>query len=188
MPSMLAEILNSMLASQRSRPLSIAVVAAAMILPTFLVMFESDPALLPAIGLNAVVLLSLAISLPIVLLCFGFWYTLLKTAWIIQRRIDGNPATTPRDVVQAISVEDPFEWPCLLAGGWTANLALYLLAAVGHFRSLRLGASFLLLGAILLALWVVCFIGCGLLLRAVDRRLARNPVPPAAGGVSGSTR
>ena len=177
MPLGLLDILNSMLASQRNRPLSIAVVVAAIILPSFLVILQSDPGLVPTLGLNAVVLLSVAISLPIVMLCCGLWYTLLKAAWIVQNRIAGHPATMPRDVLEAVSEEDPFEWPCVLTGGWTANLVLYGLAVVAHFRPLRVGASLLLLGGILLALWVACFVGCGLLFRAVDRRLAKNLVP-----------
>ena len=43
-------------------------------------------------------------------------------------------------------------------GSWTANLVLYGIAFLAYFHPLRIGATFLLTAAILLAVWFVLFL------------------------------
>ena len=155
--SLVPEALTDLVATQRNRPLSVAVTAFALFLPASLTIFLSDPVLFTTLGLNGVILLAIAVSLPIVMLCFGIWYTpltaLLKTQHLVQGR-----ETQDQDVAQAVNKEDPLEWPCLLTGSWTATLVLYGIAALSYAHPLRVGATYLLTSAILLGLWLVLFI------------------------------
>lgn len=152
---MLGNALTELFVAQRSRPLSVAVAAMALFVPGYLIIFLSKPSLFETVGLNGVLILSVAISLPILLLCFGLWYSPLSSVLKAQQLLQGQPQET--DLETIVRNDDPLEWPCLLAGGWTANLLLFGTAAYAYFRPLRIGATFLLLAAILLGIWFLAF-------------------------------
>ncbi len=155
--SLVPEALTDLVATQRNRPLSVAVTAFALFLPASLTIFLSDPVLFTTLGLNGVILLAIAVSLPIVMLCFGIWYTPLTTLLKAQQLVQGRE-TQDQDVAQAVNKEDPLEWPCLLTGSWTATLVLYGIAAFAYAHPLRVGATYLLTAAILSGLWILLFI------------------------------
>ena len=166
---MALEMLSDLIATQRSRPLSVAVTVFALFVPASLTIFLSDPALFSSLGLNGVILLSLGISVPIVMLCYGLWYTPLSALWKAQRLFQGQ-AEPEDDLAKTLNAEDPLEWPCLLAGGWTANLVLYAIAAIAYTHPLRIGATFLLTAAILVVLWLVLGIASTVFYSAAERR------------------
>jgi hypothetical protein len=154
---MLDTLLSHALTSQRSRPLSVAVVILALFVPASLVVFVARPNLYGAVGLNGVIVLSVAISLPIVLLCYGIWYTPLSAVWRLQKMVAGQ-ALLPPDMATALSDEDPLQWPCVLSGGWTANLVLFVIAAIAYYKPIRIGATFLFTAAILAGMWTLLFL------------------------------
>ena len=154
---MITDSFADLISTQRSRPLSIAVTVLALFVPGSLTLFLSNPDLYTRLGLNGVILFSIAISLPIVMLCFGIWYTPLSAILKAQRLVGGGPAPET-DLARILSADDPLEWPCLLAGAWTANLILYLIAALAWSHPLRVGATFLLTAVILLGVWFLLFL------------------------------
>ncbi len=109
-----------------------------------------------ALGTNGVLLLSVCLSLPIIMLCFGIWWTPL-TAIRDLHRIQRLGPPQAADFDTAVTAEDPLEWPCLLTGSWSANLLLFVVAAIAYFRPLRIGATFLLLAILLFVVWVIVY-------------------------------
>jgi hypothetical protein len=154
---MLDDLIADLVTPQRSRPLSLSVAVLALFVPASLVIFLAKPSLYGQLGVNGVILLSLAISLPIVLLCFGICYTPLNALWRLQKMVAGQPLV-PADMEAALKGEDPLEWPCLLTGAWGANLILFSIAMVAYFKPLRIGATLLLTAVVLLSVWVFLFI------------------------------
>jgi len=164
-------MLADLIATQRNRPLSVAVTAFALFLPASLTIFLSNPMLFVMLGLNGVILLSMAISLPIIMLCFGIWYTPLSAVLRLQRLVQ-DKEIRDQDVAEAVSREDPLEWPCLLTGSWTATLVLYGIAARAYTHPLRIGATFLLTAAILFGAWLLAFIASAAFTMWVRRKWA----------------
>jgi len=154
---MIAEIVMDFISPQRNRPLSVAVAVAALFAPSSLIIFLSKPELYAVMGLNGVLLLSVTISLPILLLCYSIWYTPLAVLLKTHRLVQGEPADET-DFEQALAGEDLLEWPCVLAAGWSSNLLLFGIAAFSYFHPLRIGATYLLLAAILLAVWLLALL------------------------------
>jgi hypothetical protein len=139
--------LVELLAGQRSRPLSVAVAALSLFVPGSLLLFLTKLELYATMGVNGVILLSLAISLPILLLRYSVWFAFLKGAVDVQRHASGEIAPERDDILECLKADDPYEWPCFLMSGWSANGVVSLLAAVAYFKPLRLGATLLLTGA-----------------------------------------
>lgn len=170
---MVPEVLADLISTQRNRPLGLAVTVLALFGPASLTIFLSRPSIYAQVGLNGVVLLSISISFPIVMLCFAIWYTPLSALLQVERLTQGKP-TEPDDLEAALKSDDPLEWPCLLAAGWTANLILFSIAALAYWRPLRIGATFLLTAAILLGLWLMLLITSFTLYSLAERRLKTN--------------
>lgn len=179
---MIPDALTQLISTQRSRPLSVAVAALALFVPTSLTIFLSRPELYTQLGLNGVILLSVAMSLPIVLLSFGIWWTPLTAILRAQRLVQGGPPQED-DLAKTLSAEDPLEWPCLLTGGWTATLVLFLIAAIAYAHPLRLGATFLLTAAMLFGIWLVLAVASSVYYERVERAWKQDAghVPPVAG-------
>ncbi len=72
---MLDKAISEFLVMQRSRPLGVAVVVLSLFAPAFLVIFLSKAHFLRTYGLHAVFLMSVAISFPIVTLCYTLNFT-----------------------------------------------------------------------------------------------------------------
>lgn len=152
---MIAEGALALLTGQRNRPLSVAVAAFSLFIPTSLTIFLSKPELYARLGLNGVILLSVGMSLPITLLCFGIWYTPLSAIVRIQHLQAGKKDET--DIEKALSAPDMMEWPALLTGGWMANAVLYVLVALAYRHPLRLGATYLVTAGFLFGVWLLMF-------------------------------
>lgn len=150
---MIAEGAVALLTAQRNRPLSVAVAAFSLFIPTSLTIFLSKPELYARAGLEGVILLSVGMSLPITLLCFEIWYTPLSSMVRIQRLLAGRKDET--DIEKALSTPDAMEWPALLTGGWTSNTVLYILVALAYRHPLRLGATYLLTAGVLFGVWLL---------------------------------
>jgi hypothetical protein len=177
-----ADVLTELISTQRSRPLSIAVTVSALFVPASLTLFLSKPELYTTLGLNAVLLLSLGISLPIVMLCFWIWYTPLSALLKAQRLVLGTKGEEG-DLAQTLGVEDPLEWPCLLSGGWTANAILFVIAALAYRHPLRIGATFLLTAVILFGVWLLFALLTGAFSSMVQRKWKeRSAAQQAEGG------
>ena len=163
--------ISHFVAAQRNRPLSIAVAVSAVFVPSSLIIFLSKPALYTQLGINGVILLSTAISLPILLLCYGLWYTPLKTILQLEQRMKGE--TDEPDLLDALKSDDLLEWPCLFAAGWTTHLILYGVAGFAYFRPIRIGATLLLTAAIIAGVWILVFIGAAVLTTLYERSIDR---------------
>lgn len=62
-----------------------------------------------ALGVDGVLLLSACVSLPIIMLCFGLWWTPLNTLReLIRIQREGPPRFT--DLETAVTADDPLEW------------------------------------------------------------------------------
>ena len=154
---MIDAALGTFLSAQRSRPFSVAVAVFALFVPSSLTIFLSKPMLFAMLGINGVLLLSVGISLPIIMLCFGIWWTPLTAIRNLQRIQREGSARAP-DFETELTAEDPLEWPCLLTGSWTANFILFVVAAIAYYRPLRIGATFLLIAILLGLLWLIVFV------------------------------
>jgi hypothetical protein len=134
--------------------MSVAIAVFALFVPSSLTIFLAKPQLFAAVGFNGVILLSVCISLPILMLLFAIWWTPLTTVRQLQRiQREGPPRT--EDLESQLNAEDPLEWPCLFQAAWTAHLILFLVAAVAYYRPIRIGATFILLGLLLVIVWVL---------------------------------
>jgi hypothetical protein len=150
------EALTGLLSTQRNKPLSIVMAVIALFGPSSLTIFLARPELFASLGLNGVLLLSATISAPIILLCYSIWWTPLSALLKIVRALQGHPPET--DMLRAMTAEDPLEWPCLLAGAWSANLVLFVIATVAYSQPIRIGATFLFTAGILFGLWFIVLI------------------------------
>ena len=154
---MIPNALTEFVLQQRSQPLSVAVCVAALFLPTTLTIFLSTPSLFQSVGLNGVLVLSFAASLPILMLCFGLWYTPMSVLLSLERLIRGIKDSDD-DLATKLNRDDPLEWPCLLSAGWTANALLFVISALAYRHPLRVGATYLLTASILAGLWLIVFV------------------------------
>ncbi len=121
------------------------------------------------VGVNGVILLSLCISLPIVLLCFAIYWTPARMLHVASK-LEGQ-SVKDFEIEKALTTEDPVEWPALLAGGWTANLILYVVAVISYFRPIRIGVTFIMVGIILLGLWTLIWLMSTVVAVRAKRRL-----------------
>jgi hypothetical protein len=168
------DFLKELMGIHPSRPLSIAVVVVALFVPASLTIFLSRPQFFTTLGLNGVILLSIGISLPIVLLCFGIFRTPLSAVLKAQRLTKGKSNDFGLD--EALNTEDRLEWPSLFAGGWTANFFLYLVVVIAYVRPLRIGSTFLLVAAVLFVVWIFVWIASVLFYRRVEREVEKTRV------------
>ena len=181
---MFEDLFVSLLTGERSQPLSVALVVSALFVPTSLTLYLSQPAFLSSVG--AVLLLSVALSLPIVLLSYALWYTAFALILHLERTQKAEPRSE-QDFRSALTAGDPLEWPCLLMSGWTANPILYLIAALAYAKPLRIGATFLLTSAVLGGLWLVLLALSLLAVRQAERQ-ARAQRASASGALSAEER
>jgi hypothetical protein len=133
--------------------MSLAIVASAVTLPGTLLIYLTHPGLIGTLGMHGLVVLSLAVSAPILILCSSVWYALMSGGAKLGRLVEAPepPAPTLEQVAQS---EDRWEWMSLLAGGWFANLVLYVLVVVAYYRPIRLGATLLLTAGLLTVTWL----------------------------------
>jgi hypothetical protein len=163
------EALATLISTQRNKPLSIVVAALALFAPASLTIFLARPDLFSSVGVNGVLLLSVCISLPIILICYGIWWTPLSALLKIVRALQGHVPET--DMLRIVTSEDPLEWPCLLAGAWSANVIMFVIAAVAYFRPIKIGATFLLTAGILWGIWFLVLIASIIVDAWVRRKL-----------------
>jgi hypothetical protein len=166
------DALSALIATQRNKPLSILVAVLALFAPASLTIFLANPGLFATIGVPAVILLSIAISLPIVMLCYGIWWTPLSAIFRILRALQGQAPET--DMLRIVTAEDPLEWPCLLGGAWSANVILFVIALIAYFEPIRIGATFILTAAILFGIWFLILIASVVLDAWIRRRLRES--------------
>ena len=162
--------LSELVSTQRSRPLSIAVSVCALFIPGALIFYLARPGLFHQVGLQGVILLSVAVSLPVVMLCFSIWYALLSNI-VKALRILAGQAEDHATTFAAMFQDDPIEWPALFAGAWSANVVIFVVAVVAYFKPIRIGATFLLVAAMLVATWVLTTLACGIALWWLERRV-----------------
>lgn len=134
--------------------MSVAIAVFALFAPGSLTIFLAKPQLFATVGFNGVLLLSVCISLPIVMLCYGILWTPL-TALRQLERIQREGPPRPEDFETQLNTEDPLEWPCLFSAAWTAHAILFVVAAIAYYRPLRIGATFVLIATLLLIVWVI---------------------------------
>lgn len=149
---MIKEALQLM-SSQANRPFSFGSALISLVAPSALVIFLDRPQLYSAFGVNGVVLLSIAISFPILAL----WYAIVRIpATDVQKwfRV-ATEYKAPTDLDVILKMEDPWELHCLAMAGWLTNVTLFSVAGFAYYRPLRIGATFLSLAAVLFALWIV---------------------------------
>ena len=160
-----------MIGMQRERPLSLAAVVSALALPGLLLLHLTHPAIIVTYPTIITLLVAASISVPILLLCFAYWYSMVQALALAQRVVSGTDARKPREPIErALAKADPLEWPCFLAGGYQANLLLYILVAVAYLRPIRLGASLLFAALILIGLWMLELVVLGIAIAWVKRR------------------
>jgi hypothetical protein len=166
------DAISALIATQRNKPLSILVAVLALFAPASLTIFLANPRLFATLGVAGVILLSVAISLPIVMLCYAIWWTPLTAILKILRALQGQGPET--DLLRIVTAEDPLEWPCLLGGAWSANVILFVIALISYFHPIRIGATFILTAAILLAFWFLALIATVALDAWIRRRLRES--------------
>jgi hypothetical protein len=84
------DALIELILTHQNRPISIAMVASALFVPSSLTIFLSRPEFYSVLGLNGVILFSLALSLPIVVLCYGICYTPMSAIVKVQKLAAGS--------------------------------------------------------------------------------------------------
>jgi hypothetical protein len=173
---MIDAALGAFFSAQSSRPFSLAVAVFALFVPSSLTIFLSNPMLFATLGINGVLLLSVGISLPIIMLCFSIWWTPLTAIRNLERIQREGTARAP-DLETELAAEDPLEWPCLLTGSWTANFILFVVAAIAYYRPLRIGATYLLLAALLGSLWLIVSVLSVSVSVSISRKLAAANSP-----------
>lgn len=162
-----------LLEHQRNRPLSIAVAIGVLFLPMSLIIFIARPALFHQLSVSLLLVLAASASLPIVMLCYGIWHSLLHAAFRadrIRRQIPG-----PSDLTLILAEDEHLEWPCLLAGSWTAAIVLFLIACIAYLRPIRIGMTLIVTGGILFALMVVLSGYANWLVTEVKNQVASDP-------------
>ena len=143
----------------RLRPLGGLVVAAALLLPTLLTLFVMRPALFEWLALPAILLVAVAASLPVVLLCGGIARTLLRGAARVREARDGRPADA--------------EAALLLLTGILANLVLFGVTTLAYVRPIRVGATYIWLALFLALFWVGAALAMGVAVAIAERSAAR---------------
>jgi hypothetical protein len=88
------------------------------------------------------------------------FYSPLTAIMKAQQLAAGAPPYPTGPLAQTANADDPLEWPSLLAGGWTANAALYIVAGLAYRHPLRIGATYLLLAGILFVAWLLLYALC----------------------------
>jgi hypothetical protein len=183
--------LAHLLAAKGGRPMSVASLVSAIFLPSSLLVYFTRPDLFGSYGIAGGILFGAACGFPVVAACCFPWYALYwagsKSERIEKRLQDAvSQAAVPPEpsLAEQVTTEDPFEWPTLLLGGWTANGILYGLVALAYYRPIILGATLLLTVAIVLGVWLVLALLFGIVLYRSERktdsaielfRKARNP-------------
>lgn len=154
--------LMRLVAAKGGRPLSVASLVSAIFLPSSLLVYLTRPDLFTRFGIVGGLLFGAACGFPVVFACTWPWYALFSAASEnerYQRRvldaINNAPIQPEPSLAEKVAIEDPFEWPTLLLGGWTANSVLYLLVAIAYYERILLGATLLLTVAITFGVWVV---------------------------------
>ncbi|SRR6266566_3434499 len=184
--------LTRLVAAKGGRPLSVATLLSAVFLPSSLLVYFTRPDLFNRFGITGAILFGAACGFPVVYACCFPWYAFYwagqegeKHERRLQDVINNQlPAPEPT-LAEQVSREDPFEWPILLLGGWTANVVLYILVAVAYYRPILLGSTLLLTVGIILTVWLVLLSLFGIALRRTRKETdeaiesvykARNPV------------
>ena len=109
-------------------------------------------------------MLSVALSIPIVMVCYSMFYTLFQMSIKVIRSQRGIPEEQDIERILQAENDDNLEWPALIAGSSSAMLILFSVAGVAYYKDIRIGATFLLLAAILgilnllegaIAVWII---------------------------------
>jgi hypothetical protein len=161
----LGDAVLHLLDRQQTRPLGIGVTIGVVFLPATLIMFLARPDLFQILPLATLLVLAAAISLPIVMLCFGIWYSLLRGILDTQRVLARLPEDT--DFHSALQREEALEWPCLFAGSWSAAIVLFGTASLAYYRPIRVGSTFIAIAIGLIIVWLfAAFLGVKLVSKA----------------------
>ncbi|MEO6331455.1 MAG: hypothetical protein ABIV11_03625 [Gemmatimonadaceae bacterium] len=100
--------------------MSVAVIALTLFAPGSLLIFNARADLYSSIGVNGVLQLSVAISAPVLMLCFMIAWTPLSTMRETIKAHEKPKPETLSDLDSLLSADDPLEWPCL-RNLWVAN-------------------------------------------------------------------
>ncbi|PYT90144.1 MAG: hypothetical protein DMG36_20985 [Acidobacteria bacterium] len=150
------DALSGLISTQQNKPLSIVVAVLALFAPGALIIFLARPELFASVGITGVILLSICISLPIVMICYGIWWTPLSAIHKILLALRGEMPET--DFLRLVTKADPLEWPCLLAATWSSSVIMFGIAVVAYYVPIRIGATFLLTASILLGTYLIVLI------------------------------
>jgi len=130
---------------RKSAPVTVASVLVATFAAPALLMFLAAPALFGQLDFAKLMLLASSIGSPILLLCIGFYYA-PAFLWRNRDLIRTPPDRTGASVVRE---DDDLLWGATWHGSNFAHLLLFGLAAWAYYHPIRLGASLLLMAAIL---------------------------------------
>jgi len=158
----LLDLLDSLVGTQKSRPLSISVAVASLLAPGTLIIYLARPAFFWRHGLPTVAAISAIVSLPLLMISFGIFHGPLTAARRAEALV-ANGGVEPGPI-EALTADDPIEWPCVLAGAWLTTWVLYVVAAVAYFKPIRIGLTLLLVAGILSFVWLVASVVTGVLL------------------------
>src|SRR4051794_26693861 len=109
---MMVEAILGMLVTRPNRPLNALSVAVALFVPGSLIILLARPSLYESLGINGVLLISVAISSPIL----AIWYSVFHTPLFALRHefkkrfLPLAPKPNPFD---ELDDDDPLETPCL---------------------------------------------------------------------------
>lgn len=180
---MLGEALGNMVAGQRNRPISVATAIASLFLPGSLLIFLNHPDLWSRLGLGEVLLLSSAISFPVLVMNYQLVYGLLKAIWQVLQEMQGKPTMPAGDMLDIAKHDDGLEWPCLFGAGWLTIVVLYVVVAFAHWRPIRIADTLLLVCGIQIGGSLAIVTGQQFVLwwyRRALRRIAANEAETAA--------
>lgn len=159
----LLDLLTALVGTQRSRPLSISVAVASLLAPGTLVIYLARPEFFWRLGLPKVATISAIVSLPLLMISFGIFHGPLSAIRRAEALV-ANGGVEP-GLMEALTADDPLEWPCVLAGAWLTTWVLYVVAAVAYFKPIRIGLTLLLVAGILFSVWILASVVTGVMLQ-----------------------
>lgn len=145
-------------------PLSMIALVSCLFLPGPLIIFIAQPQLFAAWSGAILILMSLAITFPVLMLSS----LTIATGLSVFQQITH---TTDQDWTSE------HQWKLVIGAGNLTNLCLYTVAAVAYHHQIRLGATLLLVCALLLGFTLVLWLAGGVLVMLAERRKAARAVP-----------
>jgi hypothetical protein len=137
----MADILTLFFGRATGRPWSLALVLSSLVLPASLTLLVARPDLFFNLGFPLVLLVSAALSLPVILGSTMLCYSPLS--YLAHRQREANGVVDPTEIAQLVQQDDPLEVPSLLMGAALANLMLYSIAIAAYLRPISLGRTYL---------------------------------------------